>query len=580
MKISPLVMVIFLLVVTFAMAFDFRSTYAPIPRTLDTKLSPGSKSLSLDWTHYHNYTEIVKVLLDLNTTYSHIVDVFSIGRSWENRTIYCIRLTNENITHSKPKTLFVGYHHARERISAELPLFFIVYTTTNYGANATVTHMLDMSEIYIVVALNVDSFDAVDINEWQRKNLHPFDEDDDALFDEDLPDDEDGDGFIEDLLQWNGDFWEFVRWEGVDDDADGLLNEDWGGGVDLNRNYGYEWNASVDSGSQNPCDEDFRGLSPFSELETQAIRDLALKHNFTHAISFHSGEECIVYPWGYSTDPPPGSAKLVEVAEELANQVGCWYGQSGAWYTTSGVWDDWMYGNRSVLAFTCEIYVDEDAWQWEPGPYPNSYWERGVFQYFNPSPSNIDTVVQRWMPVFFYIINRSMTEAYVDVAITSIDIVRTVVGEGYSTRINVTAANQGNSVEIFNTTMYANATSIALQEVTLPSGDSIVFNIVWDTMGWPKGNYTISAVSDVIPGEIDITDNTLVADMEVFVTIPGDVDADFDVDIYDVVKITGVYLSELGDPDYRPNSNINGDGIIDIYDVVICTGHYGQSWQP
>ena len=250
-----------------------------------------------DWKHCHDYTEIANTLLFLNDTYPNIVDVFSIGKSWQNRDIYCIRLTNESNTHPKPKLFFVGYHHAREPISAELPLYFAVEAATNFGTNETITHMLNYSEIYVVPMLNVDAFDAFKQNEWQRKNAHPFDEDSDGLLDEDPPDDANGDGYIEDLVQWNGSQWVFVRWEGKDDDGDGLLNEDWIGGVDLNRNYGYEWNATCDSGSPYTWAEDYRGPVPFSEPETQATRDLALGHDFKYAISFHSGSESIGYPW-------------------------------------------------------------------------------------------------------------------------------------------------------------------------------------------------------------------------------------------------------------------------------------------
>ncbi|MFQ6068373.1 MAG: M14 family metallopeptidase [Candidatus Bathyarchaeia archaeon] len=377
----------------------------PALLSVDFVLSSDSKNLSVDWSHYHNYTEIVEILLRLNVTYPNVVDVFSIGKSWQNRTIYCVRLTNENVGDSKPKVLFVGYHHARERIAAELPLYFVVYAAENYGVNSTVTQMLDMTEIYVVVALNVDGFDAVETNEWQRKNLHPFDEDNDGLFEEDPPDDEDGDGFIEDLVQWNGTDWIFIRWEGIDDDGDGLLNEDWVGGVDLNRNYGFQWNATCESGSSEPKAEDFRGAAPFSEPETQAIRDLALQHDFKYAVSFHSGSENIVYPWGYTTASPPHNETFVEIAQELSQLIECEYEQSGTWFTTSGVWDDWMYNNRSTLAFTCEIYANNSAFQYEPSTIQNFSWERGVFQFFNPDPKEIETTLLRWMPVFFCITN-------------------------------------------------------------------------------------------------------------------------------------------------------------------------------
>ncbi len=363
-----------------------------------------------EWTHYHNYAEIADILLYLNSTYPNVVDVFSIGKSWQNRDIYCIRLTNESITLPKPKVFFVGYHHARELISAELPLYFAVETATNFGTNKTITHMLNCSEVYIVPALNVDGFEAVSRNEWQRKNARPIDEEGDGLFDEDPPDDEDGDGYIAYLYYWDGVHYDFIRWEGIDDDADGLYNEDWIGGVDLNRNYDYQWNASVQSGSPNPCADDYRGPEAFSELETQALGDLAIIHNFKYAISFHSGIELILYPWGYTNEPTPHDSLFREIAGNLSSLTGAPYQQSAQLYTTSGSWDDWMYSNRSTLAFTCEIYGNSSAWQYEPGPEPNTWWQKGVFQYFNPSPKDIKTVINRWLPVFTYIIERAITE--------------------------------------------------------------------------------------------------------------------------------------------------------------------------
>lgn len=359
---------------------------------------------------YHNYTEITDILERLNDTYPDIIDVFPIGKSWQDRSILCAKLTNENIREPKPKILFVGYHHARERISAELPLHFVVYAVENYGLNRTVTQMLDQTEIFVIVALNVDGFNIVIANEWQRKNAHPIDEDYDGLFDEDPPNDEDGDGFIEDLVELNGSDPFFIQWEGLDEDNDTLLNEDWVGGVDINRNYGYQWNASVDSGSRDPNAEDYMGSAPFSEPETQALRDLVLQHAFEYAVSFHSGIELVLYPWGFTSEPPDDVGKFVQVSKELSKIVNCPYNQSGATYTLSGSWGDWMYEHKNTFAFTCEIYGNPDSWQYEPTSVQNISWEKGVFQFFNPEPQEIQQTIQRWMPIFFYIADRALEE--------------------------------------------------------------------------------------------------------------------------------------------------------------------------
>jgi hypothetical protein len=62
------------------------------------------------------------------------------------------------------------------------------------------------------------------------------------------------------------------------------------------------------------------------------------------------------------------------------------------------------------------------------------------------------------------------------------------------------------------------------------------------------------------------------------VTIPGDVDGDFHIIILDVVKITRIYGTKLGNPKFNPNCDIDNDGKITILDVVACTNHYGQKW--
>jgi len=472
---------------------------------------PHTRMVSVDWTHYHNYTEIVTILHDLNETYPDIVDVFSIGKSWQNRSIYCIRLTRENASYAKPKVLFVGYHHAREPISAELPLYFALYAAENYGVNETITHILDFCEIYIIVALNVDGFDAVRLNEWQRKNARPFDEDEDGLFDEDPPDDEDGDGYIEDLWLVQDEQWDFVGWEGIDDDIDGQLNEDWVGGVDLNRNYGYQWNATCDSGSPYTWAEDYRGPSMFSEPETQALRDFALNHSFKYAVSFHSGAENIVYPWGYTNQPSPDDQVFRQVAANLSALVGAPYEQSGAWYTTSGVWDDWMYGNRSALAFTCEIFGNDSAWQYEPGPSPDTWWEKGIFQAFNPEPTQIESTVLRWMPTFAYICNVTIHEFW-----------RMVPSEFATIQAAVNATSWGGGVFVASGTYYEHVVlNKTLQLVGESPEDTIidgsaagtVINVTADNTivkGFTIGNSDLNGILAVGRSNVTIQDNIIV----------------------------------------------------------------------
>jgi parallel beta-helix repeat protein len=184
-----------------------------------------------------------------------------------------------------------------------------------------------------------------------------------------------------------------------------------------------------------------------------------------------------------------------------------------------------------------------------------------------------------------YIINENNTDTYPlmksypwdqhNVGVTNLETSKTIVGQKFTVDIRIIIFNYGTYVETFNVTTYANTTAIASQNVTLTSLNSTTITFTWNATGSSKGNYTISTYTTPVAGETYVLDNNFTKGW-VVVTISGDVDGDFDVDIYDVVKITRIYWSQVGDLEYKPNSDINEDGVIDIYDVVVCTGNYGQ----
>jgi hypothetical protein len=169
-----------------------------------------------------------------------------------------------------------------------------------------------------------------------------------------------------------------------------------------------------------------------------------------------------------------------------------------------------------------------------------------------------------------------------DVAVTNVTPYKTVIGQGYSLNINVTAANQGDYEETFNITLYANTTAIATQTITLTSGNSTTITFTWNTTGFAKGNYTISAYASPVSNETDTADNTF-TDGWVIVAMVGDItgpdgwpDGKVDMisDIRAVVKVFGVVYPN---PRYNPNCDINGDGVIDlINDIRTVAKHFGD----
>ena len=161
------------------------------------------------------------------------------------------------------------------------------------------------------------------------------------------------------------------------------------------------------------------------------------------------------------------------------------------------------------------------------------------------------------------------------VAIISVVPCKTIVGQGYPMKINVTVANQGDQTETFNVTVYANTAIIAtlLTNITLTSGNSTTITFTWNTTGFAKGNYTIWAYAWPVPGETDNTDNTL-PDGWIVVTVIGDVNGDHIADVSDLVITVGTIPSTpTYNPEmWNPNADINGDGKCDVSDLTICVG--------
>jgi hypothetical protein len=166
-----------------------------------------------------------------------------------------------------------------------------------------------------------------------------------------------------------------------------------------------------------------------------------------------------------------------------------------------------------------------------------------------------------------------------DSTITEVRTSKTVVGQGLTTQINVTIANNGtipnDSLKIF---VYANTKIIYIQTIPfLTNGTAITLTFYWNTTGFAYGNYTISAYVQPVPGETNTQDNTLTGSI-ITVTIPGDVDGDHWVFLYDAVKLLSRYGAKIGDPQYDPVYDIDNDGRIFLYDAVILLSHYGQRY--
>jgi hypothetical protein len=378
--------------------------------------------------HFHDPVEVDEEIAHIHDSVPELVDVEVIGQSYEGRNITLVTITNEQHTVQKGKTLVVSQHHGREQISIEITLRFILRLLNDYGEDEMITNHVDTQEIYVIPMLNPDALQHVihNGNHWLRKNLRPFDNDGDGQFDEDTEEDVNGDGHIAEYeiweKIWDGEIYELNyvggTLEGIDNDEDGLVNEDPVGLVDLNRNYPVGFGGP--GASNDPLSQVYHGTSAFSEPETQVFRDFALQHRFAMAYSMHSGINATFFanaeysPWA---EPALYSQVIEDYQEILPSSFNEYYFYPQETHNMKesafgGYWDDWMYYDRGTqLPVTFEIYhngtVDEMDFRTvveDNATHQILEWN-GIYGYFNPVEAFIDDLWLDVLPGFEYLLD-------------------------------------------------------------------------------------------------------------------------------------------------------------------------------
>lgn len=177
-----------------------------------------------------------------------------------------------------------------------------------------------------------------------------------------------------------------------------------------------------------------------------------------------------------------------------------------------------------------------------------------------------------------------------DVAVTNVTSYKTVIG--YSDNITVTTENLGGYAETFNVTVYANTISnttyIQSQNVTVPNGNSQDVTFTWNTTGFAKGNYTISAYAWPVLNETNISNNNFTSSL-VKVALAGDLTGgtsnlldfvpDGKVDMKDIAVVAKFFGQDV--PPAPPNSDVTGptgvpEGKIDMRDIGTVAKQFGK----
>jgi len=265
-------------------------------------LVPGQ----MDFKHYHKYGEVTDFLKAWAKSYPDLVDLYSVGRSFEGREIWQVTITNKKTGKDtdKPAMFLEGNRHSGEVTGAESALYFAWHILTHYGQDPAITRLVDTKALYVKIKNNPDGSELyLNTAQSNRSTVRPHDDDGDGLLDEDPPEDLDGDGYILQMRKkvemgkgdavldpedktgrlmkrvgrGKGDY--VLTSEGVDNDGDGRFNEDGIGGLDLHRNYPENWRPEpgLDMTGRG-WTQNGAGEYPLSEAETRAVVLFLLQH--------------------------------------------------------------------------------------------------------------------------------------------------------------------------------------------------------------------------------------------------------------------------------------------------------------
>lgn len=291
---------------------------------------------------YHDYAEVVAELDSIVAGHPKIARKVTIGQSYEGRTIWGLKISDRVGTdEAEPEVLMESLHHAREHLTVEMALYVAHLLTDNYNQAGAlgqrVTDIVKNREIWIVPMVNPD-------------------------------------GGEYDISNPTG---EFMGWRRNRQPIPGAGPI----GVDLNRNWGFKWGCCGGS-SGSPGASTYRGPSAWFTPEVRALRNFVLKRvkngrqQIRAAISWHTWNEQVMWPYGYTTQDVPRTMTqddhdaLAALGHELADLNGYVAQQMSDLYVLDGASSDWLYGAQRIFAYTVEMYPAEGSGPGGGGFYP------------------------------------------------------------------------------------------------------------------------------------------------------------------------------------------------------------------
>lgn len=277
---------------------------------------------------YYTYQEMLDDLDSMHSLFPNLISAKEPIHTFtteEGRPLYWVRISNTPNTDdpSKPEILYTSNHHAREAAALSINMYTMWHILENYASDEDLRYLVDNVEMYFVPLVNPDGWV---YNETIQPN--------------------------------GGGMWRKNR----RNNGNGTF------GVDLNRNYGYEWGGVGSSGNGNS--DVYRGTTPFSEAESQALKWFTEQHAFQIALNYHTAANMLLHPWGYTDNIECDDHDRFIAFKSWMTEVNGYLNiQSSLLYEAAGDSDDWMYGDTTtkpkILAMTPECGSNADGF-WPP----------------------------------------------------------------------------------------------------------------------------------------------------------------------------------------------------------------------
>jgi hypothetical protein len=266
-------------------------------------------------------------------------------QTYEGRPVEGIEITtNPNARDGKPVFLQMGAHHAREWPSAEHAMEWAYELILGYrNGDARTRRLVETTRTIVVPVINPDGFNASrEAGELQGAG--------------------DGRGGTADdetinILTHPNEYRRKNCRLVTGEEAGSCLQPAFGiasAGVDPNRNYGGFWGGP--GASADPTNETYYGTGPFSEPETQNVRELISTRQVTTLITNHTFSNLVLRPPGIQVQgPAPDEPIYKALGDAMAAENGYASQFSYELYDTTGTTEDWSYYATGGLGFTFEI---------------------------------------------------------------------------------------------------------------------------------------------------------------------------------------------------------------------------------